>query len=268
MFNDKKIGKIRIFTAITFIIMLVANALANILPINGQTTGEVSDSYANLFAPAGYTFSIWGLIYVMLFAYTVYQLGLFRKNTSSLNTELLDHIGLIFSISSIANTMWIFAWHYNVIWLSLVLIIVVLISLILINQEIKKTSLTRSEKFFVKTPFSIYFGWITVATIANVTTYLVSIGWKGFGVAENIWTIIILLVGFLIVTANIVMNRDFVYGLTVVWAYVGILIKHSFKTELNGAYPSVISAVSICIAFLVLVMIYTLFKPRKENKYY
>lgn len=268
MFGEKRFGKIRIFTAITFIVMVLANALANILPINGQTTGEVSDSYENLFAPAGYTFSIWGIIYILLFAYTIYQLGLFRKNRNATDTELLDKIGIIFSISSLANTMWIFAWHYNLIWLSLVLIVVVLISLILINERINKTSLTRGEKLFVKIPFSIYFGWITVATIANVTTFLVSIGWKGFGLAETMWTIIILLVGFLIVTANISIKRDYVYGLTVIWAYTGILVKHSSTSGFNGAYPSVISAVSICIAFLVLVIIYTLFTGKRENKYY
>lgn len=263
----KKYSTIRVFAAITFIIMVIVNALANILPINGQNTGEVSDSYANLFAPAGYTFSIWGLIYILLFAYSIYQVGVFKRSRNKLNTELLDRVGVVFSISSIANSLWIFAWHYNVIWLSLILIVIVLISLILIDREIRKTKLTLTEKILVRTPFDIYFGWITVATIANVTTFLVAIGWKGFGLPETVWTIIILLVGFLIVTANIVRNRNFAYGLTVIWAYTGILVKHSSNTAFNGAYPSVISAVSICIAFLVIVMIYTLLTRKKESIY-
>lgn len=267
MFANKKYNSIRIITAITFVIMVIVNGLANALPINGQTSGEVSDYYANLFAPAGYTFIIWGLIYVLLFAYTIYQLGIFRKNSNQNNTELLDTIGIIFSISSIANAIWIFAWHYNVIWLSLILIIIMLVSLIAINREIKKKHLSFKEKLLVRLPFSIYFGWLTVATIANVTTFLVSINWNGFGISESIWTVIILAVGFLIATAAITRNRDIAYGLVVIWAYTGILVKHSSKTGFAGAYPAVIAVVSVCIAFLVIVEIYTLFKPRDKEKY-
>lgn len=265
MFGEKKYSALRIFTAITFIIMIIANALANIIPINGQTTGEISDSYPNLFAPAGYTFAIWGLIYTLLFIYTVYQLGIFRKNYNTRDTEFLDRIGVIFSISSIVNTMWIFAWHYNVIWLSLVLITIVLISLILINREIEKTDLKLSEKLLVRIPFSVYFGWITVATIANASTFLVSINWHAFGIAENIWTVAILLVGFLITALVTYKNRNIFYGLTVIWAYTGILIKHISESGFDGLYPSIISAAGIFIVLLFLVTISTLFKS-KRNK--
>ena len=267
MFINKKIRPIRIFAAITFVIMVIMNGLANALPINGQTTGEISDYYANLFAPAGYTFAIWGLIYILLFVYTIYQLGIFRNNSNSNNTELLDTIGIIFSISSIVNTVWILAWHYNLIWLSLILIVIMLVCLIVINREIKKKHLSFKEKLLVRLPFSIYFGWITVATIANVTTFLVSINWNGFGISESIWTVIVLAVGFLIATAVITRNRDLAYGLVVIWAYTGILVKHSSQRGFAGAYPSVISVVSVCIAFLVVVEIYTLFKPRDKEKY-
>ena len=265
MFGSKKYNVIRIFAAITFIIMVTVNALANILPINGQTTGEISDYYANLFAPAGYTFSIWGLIYLLLLAYTIYQLGFF--NNSRTDTDLLDKVGILFIISSIANSIWVFAWHYNIIWLSLLLIIVVLISLILINKEITNTNLTLKEKILVGIPFSIYFGWITVATIANVTTFLVSINWNGFGILDEIWTVIVLLVGFLISASVILKNRSFLYGLTVIWAYTGILVKHLSESGFNREYPSIISAVSIFITFLVIVTIYTLFTGKKKSMY-
>ena len=105
---------IRGLTLITFILMVVVNALANILPINGIGTGAVSDSYPNLFAPAGITFAIWGVIYLLLAAYTVFQLGLFKKNRS-MSDALMNKIGVVFSISSIANTVWIFSWHYGII---------------------------------------------------------------------------------------------------------------------------------------------------------
>lgn len=267
MFANKKYSSLRIFTAITFVIMVIVNGLANALPINGQNTGEISDYYANLFAPAGYTFAIWGLIYILLFIYTLYQLGIFTNSNNQSNTELLDKIGVIFSVSSIINTIWIFAWHYKVIWLSLILIVLMLIGLILINREIKKKHLTFKEKLLVRLPFSVYFGWITVATIANVTTFLVSVNWDGFGISESIWTVIILSVGFLIASAVIRFNRDIAYGLVVIWAYTGILVKHSSKAGFAGAYPSVIGVVSVCIAFLVVVEIYTLFKVNVKEKY-
>lgn len=267
MVVDKNQNKLRFFVVITFAIMVGINILANTLPINGQTTGEVSDSYPNLFAPAGYTFAIWGLIYLLLAAYSVYQLGIFKTSDIKADAKLLNRVGVLFAISSIANAIWIFAWHYNVIWLSLTLIITVLVLLISINEEIRKRNLSLKEKLLIKVPFSVYFGWITVATIANVTTFLVSIGWNGFGIPETIWTIIILLVGFIIASLVIVRDRNIAYALTVIWAYVGILVKHSSKAGFNGQYPSVISAASISIAFLVIVTLYSLFMRKNKSKY-
>ena len=120
---------IRILTVITFIGMLVVNALANILPINGITTGEASDSYPNLFAPAGVTFSIWGLIYLLLFIYVIYQFFVKSKKTA----EVINKINIYFIISSIANSIWIFLWHHQLLGLSVILMLVILYSLIKIS---------------------------------------------------------------------------------------------------------------------------------------
>lgn len=214
--------------------MITVNALANILPINGRNTGEVSDAYKNLFAPAGITFSIWGLIYLLLAGYTLYQLGIFHKENYNKNEELLNKIGIYFSISSIANVAWILTWHYDLIGLSMVLMLVILCCLILINQNLKKENyLSTRDNIFIRIPFSIYFGWITVATIANATTLLVSFDWKGFGISEPIWTIIILVVGMFIGIATILKNRDIAYGLVIIWAYFGIWIKQHQKVDLQ-----------------------------------
>lgn len=264
MIAKKRISPIRIIVVVTFLIMVIVNGLANTLPINNQTTGGISDAYENLFAPAGYTFAVWGLIYALLLIYSIYQLDIFKNGINRTNPMLLDNIGVIFSISSIANTLWIFAWHYEVIWLSLILIVVVLVCLILINREIMKRSLCFRDKLFIRLPFSIYFGWITVATIANATVFLVSINWNGFGISDTLWTIVVLFVGFLIATINIVKNKDMAYGLTIIWAYVGILIKHTSKSGFDGTYPSIISAVSVLIAFLFIVEIYTLITQNKK----
>ena len=133
--------------AVSFLVMVSVNALANILPINGIKTGEVSGFYENLFTPAGFTFGIWGLIYLLLAGYILYQLGLFQtKNT--LNEDLLNRVGLYFSISSIANTAWIFSWHYHLIVFSMFIMIIILVCLMKIVQEIIKEEFLLREKIF------------------------------------------------------------------------------------------------------------------------
>lgn len=238
---------------ISFITMITINALANILPINGLNTGEVSNSYPNLFTPAPVTFSIWGLIYILLGTHILYQLGLFRKKEKGINKVLLKKVGILFSVSSLVNSAWIFAWHYKLIPLSMVLMILLLICLIKIITNINTQKLSVKENFFIRMPFSIYFGWITVATIANATALLVSIGWKGFGLPESIWTIIVLAVATIIGIATTLRFKDVSYGLVFIWAYIGILIKHTSSWGFFNEYPSIIITIIICIVIFVII---------------
>ncbi len=242
----------KIVTVITFLAMIIVNALANILPINGLETGQVSDSYPNLFAPAGLTFAIWGVIYLLLLGYTLYQIGLFQKDQSASTTSLLNRVNVLFSLSSIANAAWIFAWHYRSIPLSMLLMVVLLVCLMLINQATHSVQLSGREKAFIRLPFSVYFGWITVATIANATTVLVDAGWNGWGMSEPLWAVIIIAVGLLIGVATMLRKRDIAYGLVLIWAYVGILIKHVSAGGFAGQYLAVIITVTVCLVLLVL----------------
>jgi len=244
--------------------MVIVNALANILPINGITTGQISDSYTNLFAPAGWAFAIWGLIYLLLAGYTLYQLGVFQDTATSVKTGLLNKIGILFSISSLANAAWIFAWHYQIIPLSLLLIVVILVCLILINQRINKEQLSTTEKLFIGLPFSVYFGWITVATIANATTLLVSLNWQGFGLTEPTWAVIVIILGFLIGAVTMLKNRDIAYGLVIVWAYAGILSKHISPDGFGGQYPVIINTTILCIGLLLLSEVYILISQKRN----
>lgn len=241
--------KNRLVVLLTFIIMVSINALANIVPFNQITTGEVSDYYGNLFAPAPITFAIWGLIYALLLIYTLYQL--FVKD--EINQLLFDKIGYFFSLSSVLNAAWIICWHYDFMLATLVLMIAILICLIMIRRLIAKSNLEGLGKWLTQIPFSVYFGWITIATIANVTTYLVSIGWEGLGLSDTLWTVIILMVGLLIVTVTMLRFKDIVYGLVGVWAYTGILIKHVSAEGFSGEYPLVIMTASIAITLLLVV---------------
>lgn len=247
-----KLLLIKILVGVTYLGMVVVNALANILPINGVTSAQVSDSYPNLFAPAGVTFSIWGLIYLLLAGYTLYQFGLFQSDRGKSKTALFEKIGIYFSITSLANMLWIFSWHYNIIGLSVVLMLVILFFLIKIVTLLSQQKFSLHDTLLIKTPFAVYFGWITVATIANITVFLVSLGWNGFGISEQIWMTLILLVGATIGIARTLKDKSVTYGLVLVWAYVGILIKHTSADGFNGQYVGVINTAAICVVlFLV-----------------
>jgi len=247
---------VKIIVTLTFLVMVIVNALANILPINGQNTGQVSDSYPNLFAPAGITFVIWGVIYLLLALYCFYQIFYYE------NKEKLVKVGIIFSISCVANSVWIFSWHYNIIPLSMCLTLVMLVCLILITRTMK------NETFIVRVPFSVYFGWLTVATIANATVLLVYWDWNRFGISAEVWTIIIIIVGMLIGGITMLKYKDIAYGLVLIWAYIGILIKHLSVNGFDGLYFPVIVTVSVCIFLFIvceIIIASSLLKLRKKS---
>lgn len=236
----------RLFALAGFIVMISVNALANILPINGMNTGEVSDKFFNLFAPAPITFAIWGLIYLLLGAYSVYQLKVVHD--LSVRQNLMDDISIVYGISSFANAAWIVAWHYQYFLVSVVLMGIILVSLIIINNEIKYGSLRSWDFILIKAPFGVYFGWITVATIANITTYLVSINFSGFGLSNSIWMLIMLGISLLIGIITMIQFKNLFYGSVLLWSYAGILLKH--VVDLNQEYSLVV--VGSAISFILM----------------
>ena len=245
---------LKISTTITFIAMVVVNSLANILPINNTTTGQVSDAYPNIFAPAGITFSIWGLIYLLLAIYTIYQ---FTKNK-----EIFNKINPYFLVSSLANIAWIFAWHYQLIPLSALLIVIILICLIKIADIIKVNKLDSLDKKLIRLPFSIYFGWITVAVIANITVLLVSLNWNQFNLSEEFWTVTIIIIATIIGITRMIKDQNIPYGLVFVWAYLGIFIKQS-----NSEYFYLIATTIFCIAIFLSAQTFLLLSNSKtKNK--
>jgi hypothetical protein len=253
----------RVFAFLAFIVMIATNAVANILPINNITTGEVSDELFNLFAPTGLTFAIWGVIYLLLLGYSIFQLKV--EQDLSVRQNLMDDIAIFFIISSLANTAWIFAWHYGYYLLSLGLIVVVLISLILVNNEIKYGSLKGIDYVLIKTPFAIYFGWLSVATIANVTAYLVSIDFTGFAISESIWTIIILVVSLIIGVITMIHYQSIAYGLVFLWAYAGIIIRHAM--DLNYEYPIIIYTTITCFVVYLITWGYVGYTLYSKNNF-
>lgn len=250
--NDR-LAVLKIINTIAYIGMIIVNILAEALPINGVSTGEVANAYPNLFTPSPLTFSIWGLIYLLLAGFVLYQLGVFSLKNQTYRADVIKDIGLWFAASCLANTAWIFAWHYKRIALSVVFMLLLLVTLIVIVGKIQKQELSLKEKFFIKLPFSIYFAWITIATIANITVLLVSLDFSGWGISRQAWTVAVMLLGLLIGLIVMIKNKDVAYGLVMVWAYAGILIRHISNNGFNGVYPSVIITAVACIVLFAVV---------------
>lgn len=257
---------LKISVVLGYVAMIWVNYLANALPIGGVTTGEASDSYGNLFTPAGITFSIWGLIYLLLLIYTIYQFGFGQKETSPEREKLFTKINQYFLITSIANIAWIFAWHYGIIWLSVLIMLAFLVTLIKIADLINQEKFSVADTLCIRAPFSIYFGWITVATIANLTVFLVSLSWNRFGMAEMVWAVIILLIGAGIGILRMWQDKNIFYGAVLVWAYGGIWFKHTSESGFNGSYPSIITTVIFCLVVFLTMIGFLGYKKLASNK--
>jgi hypothetical protein len=210
---------IRVLNLISLLAAIVVNGLANALPINNIQTGAVSDSFGALFTPAGYVFAIWGVIYLTLAVFAVYQVLPAQKN----NTRL-DRLGPWFILANLFNGAWIFAWHYLQFPLSLLLMLGLLISLLVIYLRlgIGVSKSTPNERWLVDMPFSIYLGWISVATIANVSVVLLDLNWNGFGITETLWTVIMLVIGTVLGLLMTFRRSEIFYTLVLIWAFIGI----------------------------------------------
>lgn len=251
---------------IVYIVMLAMNVVAVLLPLNGMTTQEVSDTYPNLFAPAGLTFAIWSVIYLFLAGFVVYQWFQPVDQSILADQQIGKKIKVLFIVSSILNSIWLLAWQYLHVNLSVVIMLALLIVLSEMNRLLANNSLTKKDYVFVRLPFSVYFGWITIATIANITAFFVD---KNIAFLQNnqvLWTVIILIIGLIIISTTIIRNRDIAYGLPTLWAYYGILIKHQATDGWDRAYPIIITTVMICLIILMIVCIYELILVVKRKK--
>ena len=247
--------------------MLTVNALSSILPINGVTPKEVSDRYPNLFVPAPLAFAIWGVIYTLVIAYTLYHFGLFRRRGEHVNPTLLNRTAIVFTISSILNLSWIIAWHYGQLVVSFLLLALFLIAMIEMRLIIQSQEpLSATEKWFVRLPFSVYFGWITIATIAGAVALLVGSGFGGLGLSEAVWTILILLVGAAIGIATALRFSDIPYLLVFVWAYSNILSNHLSPGGFGGQYTGVITTLILLLTAFVAVIVLLIVRRAKAAK--
>jgi hypothetical protein len=213
----------QLLNMIGFMAVLTVNYLAVALPINGKTPGEISDRYPTLFTPAGFTFSIWSVIYLLLLIFIIKQSrNLFKSGQAA--PGFVQTIGPWFFLNCIANAVWLIAWHHLQFGLSLAIMLGILATLlqIYLRLDIGQSKPAKGEWLGVHLPFSVYLGWITVATIANVSILLTSYQWGGLGIAPGIWAVIMVTVGTLIGLVMLFSRRDAAYSLVLVWAFFGI----------------------------------------------
>lgn len=211
-----------IIIVVLFAGVIFVNAAANIVPINGYNTGQLSDMLPNLFVPTGLTFAIWGVIYTLLLIMVVINcIDSFKERNPG------NAFQAAIAANFILNAGWIFAWHYRLILPSVIIMLGILGSLAVIDWRIKHKEATLEVQFspVYKTAVSVYYGWISVATIANITALLVDFGWKGWPLNQSMWAVLVLLIGTVIASLKLLKDFDILYGIVFIWAYAGIIIK-------------------------------------------
>jgi hypothetical protein len=246
--------KVRQFSNLLSVILaLGVNVLATALPLNGQNTGEISDRFQVYFVPAGYVFSIWGIIYLGWIAFTVFQFQPSQKESLRLR-----RLGYLFALSNLANAAWLFCWHYNLFGLS-VLVMLTLLGLLIasyLRLNVNRTPVSPLEYWSVDVLFSIYLGWITVATVANITDWLYFVGWDAFGITAQVWAVIMLAAASLLGLAMVITRRDIGYLSVLVWAFIGIAVRQT-------AVPMVVTSAWIAAGLLGGLVVFRLIRHWK-----
>lgn len=239
----------QIANILSVVLALTVNILASTLPLNGQNTGEISDRFQVFFVPAGYVFAIWGVIYIGWIAFAVYQALPGQKESPRLRK-----LGYLFALSGLFNAAWLFCWHYNQFALS-VLVMLGLLGLLIasyLRLDVGRTPVSTAEKWCVDVPFSIYLGWITVATVANVTDLLYYVNWNGFGIAPEIWAVIMILVASLVGLLMALTRRDAAYLFVLVWSFAGIAVKQAAVPMVaNAAWAAAVVALGLAVYSII-----------------
>jgi hypothetical protein len=237
----KGIRNLAILNAVSFIIHLGLSFLTQLKVFNAKDVGEISDQYRSLFTPSGKTFLIWTVIYIALIGFCIYHLvKAYKSDLSDPANKDLQKMGSLFIINNLSTAAWIIFWVNDEIFFSIFLILVQLVTLIMMHMRLNIHNASRSiaSKAFTQFPLSIYLGWISIATIANISTWLTSIGWHGWGVSRINWTITMIAIATFLTVSVINRKRNVFFGLVVLWAFYGILTRRA--TENPVEYEPVI----------------------------
>jgi translocator protein len=258
---------LQVSNIIAFLAVIVVNTLATTVGLFGRQTGALSDAIPNLFVPAGLTFSVWGVLYLLLLLFVVYQArGLFSSKRTA--PDAFGRVGWLFFVSSVANVGWLLLWHAELVGLSMIPMLLLLVTLIAVHVRLGtgRTRPTGAERWFFRVPFSAYLGWITVATVANATAALVTAGWNGFGLAPEVWAVAMVVVAALVTLVMLLTRRDAAYGLVIVWALAGIALKRSADASpaSRAVYVAAVACAAVVAAGILATAVRTALRPLKD----
>ncbi|OAQ42173.1 hypothetical protein A5893_03390 [Pedobacter psychrophilus] len=266
----KKVKTLAILNLIFFVIAFAVSNLSQLKIFGGVTNADISNKYATVFTPAGITFAIWGVIYLSLFGFTIYHvIKAFKDDVRSEASQAILKIDYLFIINNIATTFWVFAFTYEYLLASMILIIIQLITLLMIFIQLDLFDINKSfyNKLFTQFPLSIYFAWLCVANVANISLYLISIGWDGFGISESVWAQIMILI--VIAISFFIVKKKFngYFGLVVIWSLLGIYLKRAEinETEFRGVINICWFGIGIIGAFTG-IQFYLNFKFRRKKR--
>ena len=242
-----------------FTIVLLVNTMASVLKINGYNTGEISDLYPNYFVPAGFTFIIWSVIYIMIIGFVICSIAATGAKMAEPIKEIIKKISPYFQVTCLLNIAWLLTWQYLYLAISVVIMIAFLITLIILYTKIRglKNTLTPFYRFWIYHTFVVYLAWICVATIANVTALFIGIGWQGSPLGEQSWSVIMIVIALLLGIIFVGKRKEPAYGFVLSWAFFGIYAKQLTDSK----EVSTAAALSVCI--LLALNITILIKTRR-----
>lgn len=250
----------QLLVVLAFLFSIALNVAANAVPLNGQTTAEISDRFRVYVVPAGYVFAIWGLIYLGQLAFVVQTL-----RPTKLRDPLLRRLGLLPALAALLNGLWIMAWHYEVFPASLAIMVGLLLALIAIYRRGGfdwrarfGSGVPRDDRWLVQVPFSLYLGWISVATIANTASVGAWANVPRFGIADEVVAAFVLAIGLLIAVVVMLRTFDATYGAVIIWAYAGIFVKES-------ATPVVAWVAAISVLLMIVLVVWALIRPPRAT---
>lgn len=235
---------------IALISVITINALANILPLNNQTTGEISNRLPVLFTPAGYVFSIWSVIYVLLIVWLV---GMWKKRQQ--NEVIYTKRSTLFIISCVLNIAWIYLWHYEKFLFTVFVMIGLLITLVLLYRTFPDSDNSIKSRL----PISVYLGWISVATIANISYVLTYYEWNGWGLSDPLWAVIMMTIGTALALHIRYHHFDIAYVFVFIWAFIGIAVR-------NGLEELLVSTAALFLSAVMLAGIIFMKKAKSHSK--
>ena len=246
----------QVLVPLATILTIAINLGIDVIRPNGVTTAQISDSFPNFFVPAGYVFAVWGVIYLGLIVYTIYQ-----ALNKHLDNPRLQAITPLYLLSCVCNVAWLFSFHFGVFGLAMVLIVGLLLSLIgcYLRLGTGRTLVSNGEFWGARVPISIYLGWVTVATIANATQFLVFLKWDGFGISQTTWADIMIAVAVIVAALMWLRHRDVAYLLVLVWAIAGIGNK-------QASVPAVSTVAWIATAIVAILAVAALFLRKAPTR--